>query len=112
MKRLARAPYLILKSSFLGYDFGMRIFFKRMSWVGGLVSLGFVLIATADGEFGANPEPLTIILAAIAGFLVVFLLIRILGWCFSMFFSNKDDAQIKDLERKVKIKELEKKLKD
>ena len=88
----------------------MRIFFNKMSWVGGLISLGLVLIYIENSW--ALPETSTVILAAIAGFLGGFLLIRILGWCFSVFPSNKDDAQIKDLERKVKIKELEKKLKD
>ena len=113
MKRLARAPYLILKSSFLGYDFDMRIFFKRISWVGGLICLGLVLLANIEAAmYNEGNGPLMTVLYPIAAFLVVFLLIRILGWCFSVFPSNKDDAQIKDLERKVKIKELEKKLKD
>lgn len=87
----------------------MSLFFKRLSWVAGI--LGFVmanyLIAPYD-----TPDGPEIFINAAVGFIVGFVSLRLLGWCFSIFSSGEDDTELKDLEKKVKIKELKKKLKD
>ena len=85
----------------------MNLFFKRFSWIAGII--GFVLSAQV---FHGGETEFQVLGTLVSGFLIGFFSIRFLGWCLSAFISDSDDGKLKELEKKVKIEELKKKLKD